>query len=229
MLRSLRELIGCMLVAKDGEIGRCKDLLFDDRHWVVRYLVPDTRKWLRGRKVLVSPLSFGSSDRETQTLTFRILRDELKKCPPLEQDSPVFRRYEMALSDYYGWGYYWSDHAPKRISLRLSAPHLKDSRGLLEDESESERVCHLCSVKEVKGFEVHGLDGRFGNVVDFITDDDTWALRYLLVDTSYLLRGKMVLLEMNCVKSIDWTAMDIRMEAPTDMVNKRPDCKISRH
>jgi len=31
MLRNLSEIIGNVLEAKDGEIGRCKDFLFDDR------------------------------------------------------------------------------------------------------------------------------------------------------------------------------------------------------
>jgi hypothetical protein len=32
MLRSVNELKGYVISAEDGEIGRCKDFLFDDRH-----------------------------------------------------------------------------------------------------------------------------------------------------------------------------------------------------
>jgi len=60
MLRSVSELQGYVLAAKDGEIGLCKDFLFDDRHWVTRYKVADTGKWLPGRKVLVTPPSIES-------------------------------------------------------------------------------------------------------------------------------------------------------------------------
>jgi len=226
MLRSLRELIGCMLVAKDGEIGRCKDFLFDDQNWVIRYLVADTRKWLRGRKVLVSPLSVDSSDWKTQILSFRVLRDQLRRSPSLDEEAPVSRPYEMTLFDYYGWPYYWSDHA-RRAGPKLLVLCLKAHRKVMDRESESEKACNLYSVKEVKGFEVHGIDGRLGNVVNFIMDDDTWALRYLLLDTSYLLPGKMVLLDMVSVKSINLAAMDIQMEASTDVVDNKPEFKIS--
>jgi hypothetical protein len=227
MLRSLRELIGCMLVAKDGEIGRCKDFLFDDRNWVIRYLEADTRKWLRGRKVLVSPLSVDLSDWKTQLLSFRVLRDQLKKSPPLDEDAVVSRRYEMTLFDYYGWSYYWNDRAVRKVSPKLSALCLKAREKVLDRETESDRACHLYSIKEVKGYEVHGIDGRLGNAANFIMDDETWALRYLLVDTSYLLPGKMVLLAMDSVKSIDRATMDIRMEAFTEVVDRRPEFKVS--
>lgn len=33
MLRKLNEIIGNVLEAKNGEIGRCKDFLFDDEFW----------------------------------------------------------------------------------------------------------------------------------------------------------------------------------------------------
>jgi len=41
-MRSVKEMIGCVLSARDGEIGRCKDFLFDDQLWTVRYMVADT-------------------------------------------------------------------------------------------------------------------------------------------------------------------------------------------
>ncbi|MFT6955644.1 MAG: hypothetical protein ACJAYC_000645 [Halieaceae bacterium] len=48
MLRSLNEIISYHLHGIDEEIGRCKDCLFDDRSWVVRYMLADTNKWLPG-------------------------------------------------------------------------------------------------------------------------------------------------------------------------------------
>jgi len=52
MLRSVKEVKGYMIQAKDGKIGRCKDFLFDDEIWTIRYMVADTGTWLPGKKVL---------------------------------------------------------------------------------------------------------------------------------------------------------------------------------
>ena len=59
MLRSVKEIYNYVLEAEDGEIGRCKDFLFDGELWTIRYMVADTGKWLPGRKVLISPISLG--------------------------------------------------------------------------------------------------------------------------------------------------------------------------
>ena len=56
MIRSMRAMLHAELRALDGGIGRCKDFLFDDKTWTIRYMVADTRKWLPGRKVFISPL-----------------------------------------------------------------------------------------------------------------------------------------------------------------------------
>ena len=62
MLRSVKEIMNYVLSAEDGEIGRCKDFLFDDEFWTIRYMVADTGKWLSDRKVLISPISLGEPD-----------------------------------------------------------------------------------------------------------------------------------------------------------------------
>ena len=55
MLRSVREISGVHVEAVDGVVGKLEQFLFDDRNWVVRYLVVDTGPILIGRKVLLSP------------------------------------------------------------------------------------------------------------------------------------------------------------------------------
>src|SRR5262245_4340906 len=62
MLRPFTDIRNFSLAAKDGEIGKVKELYFDDQNWTVRYVVVDTGGWLSGRKVLLAPLSFGAID-----------------------------------------------------------------------------------------------------------------------------------------------------------------------
>lgn len=55
-LRSTREVTGCRIQANDDKIGHVEDFIVDDKLWILRYLIIDTRNWLPGgRKVLVSP------------------------------------------------------------------------------------------------------------------------------------------------------------------------------
>jgi uncharacterized protein YrrD len=54
-LRSSNEVIGYEIMASDGPIGSVDTFLVDEKSWAVRSIVVDTRKWLTGRQVLVSP------------------------------------------------------------------------------------------------------------------------------------------------------------------------------
>ena len=42
---------------------------------------------------------------------------------------------------------------------------------------------HLRSTNAVSGYHVQASDGEIGNVEDFIVDEETWAIRYLIINT----------------------------------------------
>jgi hypothetical protein len=54
-LRSAREILKYHTETPDGEIARLDDFFLDDEHWEIVSLVVDTRKWLSGTRLLVSP------------------------------------------------------------------------------------------------------------------------------------------------------------------------------
>ncbi|MFW6115048.1 MAG: hypothetical protein ACOC6E_01990 [Thermodesulfobacteriota bacterium] len=107
MLRSVNELINSVIEAQDGEIGRCKDFLFDDRHWAIRYMVADTRKWLPGRKVLVWPGWIESVDWASGKVAVKLTVNAIKDGPEYDPTEPINREYEAHLYDYYGRPHYW--------------------------------------------------------------------------------------------------------------------------
>jgi sporulation protein YlmC with PRC-barrel domain len=49
---------------------------------------------------------------------------------------------------------------------------------------------HLRSTHDVSGYHIQATDGEIGHVEDFIIDDETWAIRYLIIDTHELVAGK---------------------------------------
>ena len=54
-LQTATGVMGYAMQTEDGEIGRVKDVLVDDKAWAIRYLVVDTEKWWGGKTVWVSP------------------------------------------------------------------------------------------------------------------------------------------------------------------------------
>lgn len=107
MLRSVNEIRGYTLAATDGDLGRSSDFLFDDRMWVVRYMVADTRKWLPGRKVLVGPDWVSDLRWTRRRLRVDLTREGVESSPEFDPQAPINREYEERLYDFYGRPRYW--------------------------------------------------------------------------------------------------------------------------
>ena len=52
----------------------------------------------------------------------------------------------------------------------------------------------LWSASGIKGYAIAASDGKIGTVSDFLFDDDSWLVRWLVVDTGHWLPGRKVLL-----------------------------------
>jgi hypothetical protein len=88
---SLRRLHWQPAAARDGAAGELVDLLFDDQSWAVRYLVIDTVNAMPRRDLLVRPAHVES----VTPLRLALTREELKHCPELDEDRPVYLQMEI--------------------------------------------------------------------------------------------------------------------------------------
>jgi hypothetical protein len=219
MLHSINELKNYLISAEDGEIGRCKNFLFDDHHWAIRYMVVDTRKWLPGRKVLVSPIALGKPDWDARRFPVQLTRQEIKDSPPLDEDAPVSRQYESSWFDYYGWPYYWFGGGIWGASPYPTALFLKRLQKVVEKGLEPEES-HLRSVNEVTGYQILSKDGKVGHAEDFLVEEETWVFRYIVINIHDGLPQRKVLVAPTWVTWIDWISMQIRLELTAKAMKK---------
>lgn len=108
-LHSTRDVIGYRIHARDDEVGHVDDLIADTDDWTVRYLIVDTRNWLPGRKVILSPRWVNGFSYSRQKAYVDLGRSEIEKSPEFDPSTPVNREYEERLFDYYGRPAYWED------------------------------------------------------------------------------------------------------------------------
>lgn len=106
-LRSANEMRGYRVDANDGSLGHIDDFILDDEAWVVRYVVVDTRNWLPGRKVILSPGWIDWIRWEGQEAQFDLSRRQIETAPAYDPHQPVNRDYERRLYDFYGRPVYW--------------------------------------------------------------------------------------------------------------------------
>lgn len=106
-LQSAQEVKRYRIAAQDGEIGHVDDLIMDDEHWVIRYFVVDTRNWIPGHKVLLSPAWIEWISCPGQKVHVNLTREQVRESPKFSPSAGVNREYEEHLYDYYGREKYW--------------------------------------------------------------------------------------------------------------------------
>jgi hypothetical protein len=92
---------GCTVLALDGDIGHVADLLIDVDSWRICYLVLDTRNWLPGRRVVLSPRWIKHIDWVTGRMKIDLNRETVKSSPPYEQARPITPDYSARLQRHY--------------------------------------------------------------------------------------------------------------------------------
>lgn len=108
-LRSARVVSGYGIHAVDGEIGHVTDYLVDDKGWVIRYLLVDTRDWLPGRTVLVSPRWIERVDWAETAVHVALTKAEIETSPEYDPENPPGREYEVLLYEHYERHGYWQE------------------------------------------------------------------------------------------------------------------------
>lgn len=223
MLSNAKELNGYKLNSLDGEIGKVKELYFDDRHWVIRYLVADTGTWLTERQVLIPPHALRFINKEAQDISVDLTQKQIEDSPVVGADKPVSRQHEQELHSYYGWSPYWS----MGMYAGVGYPVPGSLSGMGGDGdcavAKSEGDPDLRSMQHVRGYHIQGTDGEIGHVEDFIIDDETWAIRYLIVDTVNWWSGKKVLISPQWIERIGWDESKVFVGLSLETIKQSPE------
>lgn len=206
MLYRLNKLFGMSIGATDGELGKIKDVYFDDGRWAVRYLVVETGSWLDRRKVLISPLAVERIDWKEEVVHVRLTQQQVRGSPSLDTQKPVSRQHELEYFSYYGYPDYltgpllWGLTPYPVIPTGASAPYNEG----LEARAIQKGDPHLRSLNEVLRYQVHAADGPMGHLEDLMIDDGSWAVRYIVVDTANLWFDKQVVMPVQWIQKLDW-------------------------
>jgi uncharacterized protein YrrD len=193
MLQESKDLVGMTVKASDGDLGHVRECYFDDEAWVIRYLVVQTGAWLLDRRVLVSPMSMGKPNCSLKTLHARLTREQVRNSPDIDSDKSVSRQHELEFHRYYGYPYYWGYRgvwATERLAY--------------EPAQCPEYYPQLRSCKSVTGYHIQAVDGDIGHVQGMLFDEESSAIRYLIVNTGNWWRGHQVLIAPESIADVSW-------------------------
>lgn len=220
MFYTAKSLKGYQLHCLDGEIGKAREFYFDDHYWTVRYLVADTGNWLTGSQVLLSPYALVGVMSHESKIVVNLTKKQIQDSPSLDTDKPVSRQYEQDYYGYYGWPSYWSGAdmwGGSPFIMRDTEQH----RNLAAGEKEWDP--HLRSTHDVTGYDIQAADGLIGHVEDFVIDDETWAIRYLVIATRNWLPGKKVLVSPKWIEGVNWSESTLTTGLTCEAIKQSPE------
>ena len=235
MLRSMKDLHGFRIGATDRDIGTVKECYFDDVSYTVRYVVVDTGGWLGERKVLLSPIAFRAMDWEDKRIEAALTKAQVEKSPDIDTDKPVSRQHEILYYGYYGYtpywdgSYLWGAYPYPYPGSRpvLSGADLERERRWNWDANDWNDP-HLRSSREVTGYHIQATDGDIGHVEDLLVDDQSWKIRYMIVDTTNWWPGKKVLVAPDWISEVNWAESKVHVQLGREKIRTSPEYDPSR-
>ncbi len=102
-LRSVREVSGYRILARDGEkTGRVADFIVDDHNWALRFLILDTSLLPFSKKILIAVDWIQDITWVERELRLDVTAQQIENAPVFDPNTPVNESRETILYDYYG-------------------------------------------------------------------------------------------------------------------------------
>ncbi|MCW6511775.1 PRC-barrel domain-containing protein [Lichenifustis flavocetrariae] len=86
----------------------------------------------------------------------------------------------------------------------------------------------LIAVSALKGYAILATDGRIGSVSDVLFDDESWRLRWLVVDTGTWLSERKVLVHPSAIGQVDHRAQELPVRMSKAQIERSPDLARDR-
>ena len=230
MLHSADDLKACQIQSIDGDLGEINDLYFDDEAWVIRYLVVTTNNWFFKREALVSPIALDTPDWVNKTMQVNLSQKQVDHSPDISVHKPVSRQQEYKYFCYYGYPLYWGGSGlwgeglyPGGLMLENEnineQPNAAQAKAYAESQNNDP---HLRSWDKIKGYLVNGSDGEIGHIQDLLIDEQTFAVRYIVVRANYWWIGHDFLVAPQWFNDMKWSDSSVKVNHTREEVKGAP-------
>ena len=229
MFHNASSVEGWEVHALDGTVGRVREVYFDDREWIVRYLAVDTGSWLDREEVLISTAAIAELRWEEKRLGVRLTREQVRQSPRAG-DADISRAHEEELARYYGWPAYWmgaSDLGGMSLMSLVGvplevAPPPAETVEAKHAVTKSPADPHLRSGRSFRRYRIEAKDGHAGSVEDLVFEEANWKIHYVAMKTSGVLFQGMVVLPTEWISGVDWTERNVSVDLTREAITSSP-------
>ena len=206
--RKLADLKQYAVHAEDGDIGRLREVYFDEHAWQAHYFVVQTGGWLSREEILVPSSIISAVDDARHRIDLTVAGEQVRRAPQVDLRNPLSPGREQSVRRHFG-----------RQTLRSES----GMHGQPEYAASAASPAHLRSSEQVTGYQIRAKDGEVGQVADIVLEDSGWPVRYIEVSTDPWLFGRHVLLAIAWIEQIDWQRAELTTVLTRDAIETAPD------
>ena len=221
MLCSLNKLKMYDVVANDGQIGKIKDYYFDEKNWVVRYLLIDSCGYLNRSNGFISTSSVSNIDMRANKIhvNFSISKIGLNT-KTKKETNPREKKIDIQFSDFFERPSYWGF---------LDSPWVVGPQGVIYENIPGKNEIrlpsgqpNLPSYNQITRYQVHAIDAFLGQIVDILVNEDTWQFQFLELEKENWTDWQSTLLPYDLIERLNPGARNIEVLTNRNLVLTSP-------
>lgn len=188
----LSQFIGYKVKAADGHLGTVCDFYFDESSWKVGFVAINAEKWLE-RDLLISPHDMLLPDITSKTFPVKITRQQISSRITMPLQSTINQTVDVHLNDTL-------TYAQERSAIVMPIPAKENPQKSLTLSGHTLRRTQV-----VAGYVIRSLDTVLGKIFDYILEDTTWQIRYVVIRIEKSISKKHLLMDSRHLNKTGWS------------------------
>jgi uncharacterized protein YrrD len=191
-----------MIEGPDGRVGILYDILFDDHSWKVCNLLISRDRWFYGQQTLIEPKYVARANWQDQKLSVQATKKQIQQWPTIAGNQNTAAEKTRQGTQAFTLDAYWM--------------------GVVNAVAQNNGNPRIRSTKVLNGMHVYVADELVGHIDDFVVDDETWTIRYFVIETRNWCPGKRILVELTAIESICWEDGQVSLSLSRDEIYDLP-------
>ncbi|HAZ13847.1 MAG: hypothetical protein A2X86_14370 [Bdellovibrionales bacterium GWA2_49_15] len=226
MLCSLSKLKASNVCAVDGPIGKIKDFYFDEKNWIIRYMLIDSDGYLNRSNGFISTSSISNIDMGANRIQVNFSSNSIGKKHRSKKEVDQLtgqqkeKQHEIQFSDFFkrpsSWGlmdYPWVV-GPQGVIY-------ENIQGKNEIRLQSSQP-NLPSYNQISKYQVHAVNAYLGHIKDILINDETWQFQFLEVAKGAWITSQSTLIPYDLIEQLNPEGMNIDVLTDRMMVSTAP-------
>ncbi len=227
MFCSLNKIKSYNVQAYDGPIGKIKDFYFDEKNWIIRYLLIDSDGYLNRSNGFISTSSISNIDPIANIIRVNFSSNHIGRNTEAhieikqKENNHRERQMEIQFSDFFkrpnSWGH-------------LDGPWVVGPQGVIYENMVGKNEIRLQSCQpnlpsynQLAKYQVHAINAYLAPIKDILINEDTWQFNFLELEKGAWQPSQSTLVPYDLIERLNMEERNIEVLTDHFLLSSAPD------